>query len=79
MNLPPCFTDPEAKRVLRQLCTEQQVDIELLQDLCSLMHEHTAKARIESMGDGGLRKAVEVMFGTTLLGETTDQLQLLYR
>jgi DNA sulfur modification protein DndD len=30
---------------------------------------------IESMGDGGLRKAVEVMFGTTLLEETVDQLQ----
>jgi DNA sulfur modification protein DndD len=30
---------------------------------------------IESMGDGGLRKAVEVMFGTTLLQETVDRLQ----
>jgi hypothetical protein len=47
MNLPPCFTDPEAKRVLRQLCTEQQIDVELLQDLCALMHENTGKARIE--------------------------------
>jgi DNA sulfur modification protein DndD len=35
-----------------------------------------AAEMIESMGDGGLRKAVEVMFGTTLLEETVDQLQL---
>ncbi len=30
---------------------------------------------IDSMGDGGLRKAVEVMFGTHLIQETTDRLQ----
>jgi hypothetical protein len=51
MNLPPCFTDSEAKRAMRQLCAEQRVDVELLQDLCSLMHEHTGKARIEGIDD----------------------------
>jgi DNA sulfur modification protein DndD len=30
---------------------------------------------IESMGDGGMRRAVEVMFGTKLVSETTDRLQ----
>jgi hypothetical protein len=50
-NSPPCFTDLEAKRVLRKLCEECRVSIELLQDLCELEHEHTAKQRVEAIDD----------------------------
>ncbi len=50
-NLPPCFTDREAKRALQSLCSEHHVDTELLQDLCALLHEHTGKARKDGMDE----------------------------
>lgn len=51
MNLPPCFTDPEAKRVLRAVCEEYRVSVEFLQDLCEMEHSHTGKARVDEINE----------------------------
>ncbi len=51
MNLPPSFTDPEAKKMLRKLCQENRVDVELLQELSALMLEHSAKSRIDGIDE----------------------------
>lgn len=37
MKPPPCFEDPEAKRMIKQICEEHQIDVDLLKDLCELV------------------------------------------
>jgi hypothetical protein len=36
MKAPPCFDDPETKRVVKQICEQHRVDSELLKDLCEM-------------------------------------------
>jgi hypothetical protein len=41
MKAPPCFDDPECKKVIRGLCEEHRIDAALLKDLCELMQQHS--------------------------------------
>ena len=45
MKTPPCFEDPEAKKVIRQLCQQHRVDTELAKDLCELIQDHSGSGR----------------------------------
>jgi hypothetical protein len=45
MKPPPCFEDPETKRIIRQICEEHRIDAELLKDLCELVNEHSGSGR----------------------------------
>lgn len=45
MKVPPCFEDPETKKIIRQICNEHGVDMELLKDLCELMNEYSGSGR----------------------------------
>jgi len=45
MKVPPCFEDPETKKIIRQICNEHGIDIELLKDLCELMNEYSGSGR----------------------------------
>lgn len=45
MKAPPCFEDPEAKKVIRRLCQQHRVDTELLKDLCELIQDHSGSGR----------------------------------
>jgi hypothetical protein len=39
MKAPPCFEDPEARKMIREICEQHTIDLELLKDLCELMNE----------------------------------------
>jgi hypothetical protein len=45
MKVPPCFEDPETKKIIRQICNEHGIDMELLKDLCELMNEYSGSGR----------------------------------
>ncbi len=45
MKAPPCFDDPETKRIIREICDQHAIDIELLKDLCELIAEHSGSGR----------------------------------
>lgn len=41
----PAFEDPETKKLIQALCTEQQIDDQLLKDLCEIMQMHSGAGR----------------------------------
>jgi len=45
MKAPPCFEDPETKRIIRKICEQHSIDDELLKDLCELMNEYSGSGR----------------------------------
>ncbi len=45
MKAPPCFDDPETKKLIRQICDEHKIDGELLKDLCELINGHSGAGR----------------------------------
>jgi hypothetical protein len=45
MKAPPCFEDPETRKIIRQICEQHSIDTELLKDLCELMGEHSGSGR----------------------------------
>ena len=45
MKAPPCFEDPETRKIIRQICEQYSIDIELLKDLCELMNEYSGSGR----------------------------------
>lgn len=45
MKAPPCFEDPETRKIIRQICEQHSIDIELLKDLCELMNEYSGVGR----------------------------------
>ena len=45
MKAPPCFDDPETKKIIRQICDQHDIDTELLKDLCELMNEYSGSGR----------------------------------
>lgn len=45
MKAPPCFEDPETRKIIRQICDQHGIDTELLKDLCELMNEHSGSGR----------------------------------
>ena len=45
MKVPPCFEDPETKRIIREICDQYSVDAELLKDLCDLVAVYSGSGR----------------------------------
>jgi|GEM_PF-1898754 len=45
MKAPPCFEDTETKRVVKKICDEFRIDIDLLKDICELVQERTGEGR----------------------------------
>jgi len=45
MKVPPCFRDSTSKRIIKSICAEHGVSVELLKDLCELMNEHSGSGR----------------------------------
>lgn len=45
MKAPPCFDDPETKRLIKQICEEHRIDGQLLKDLCELVNEYSGSGR----------------------------------
>jgi len=45
MKAPPCFEDPETRKIIRQICDQHSIDIGLLKDLCELMNEYSGSGR----------------------------------
>lgn len=45
MSLPACFSDKEAKKVIRKLCKENDIDVLLLQDLCEVFIQFSGAGR----------------------------------
>jgi Small protein found in certain Dnd DNA modification systems len=45
MKAPPCFDDPESKKIIRRICEQQRVDIDLLKDLCEIVNNHAGSGR----------------------------------
>ena len=51
INLPPCFADRSAKKLLGKLCAEHNIDDDLLKELCEKVSEHAGKGRIDGIDD----------------------------
>ena len=49
MNLPPCFEEPESKKVIKELCEENKIDAKLLKDLCEVVLEYSGSGRKEGI------------------------------
>jgi hypothetical protein len=51
MKAPPCFDDPETKKLVKQVCKQHQVDAELLKDLCELVTQYSGSGRRFGLDD----------------------------
>lgn len=49
MKPPPCFRDPETKKMIKGLCVQNEVDDRLLQDLCEVVEQHAGSGRREGI------------------------------
>ena len=45
MKAPPCFEDPETKRIVKQICEEHRIDNAILKDVCELVQERSGEGR----------------------------------
>lgn len=45
MKAPPCFDDPESKKVIKELSEKHRIDITLLKDLCEIIQQCSGSAR----------------------------------
>jgi len=45
MKEPPCFEDSESKKIIRSICEQHRIDIELLKDLCEIVNVHAGSGR----------------------------------
>lgn len=45
MKAPPCFEDSETKRMVKSICDENNIDVDLLKDLCEIVNEHSGSGR----------------------------------
>ncbi len=45
MKAPPCFEDPETKRIVKQICEEHKIDMVILKDVCELVQERSGEGR----------------------------------
>lgn len=51
MKAPPCFDDPETKKLVKQVCRQHQIDPELLKDLCELVTQYSGSGRRFGLDD----------------------------
>lgn len=51
MKAPPCFDDPDTKRMIRDICDQHRIDTELLKDLCELVNEYSGSGRRFGLDD----------------------------
>ena len=49
MKAPPCFEDTETKKIVKEICTEHRIDMELLKDLCEFVQERSGEGRRSGM------------------------------
>lgn len=45
MKAPPCFEDPETKRLIRKTCENHEIDVDLLRDLCEVVLKYSGSGR----------------------------------
>ena len=45
MKAPPCFEDSESKKVIRKICDQHRIDMDLLKDLCEIVNVHAGSGR----------------------------------
>lgn len=45
MKAPPCFEDTETKKIVKEICTEHRIDMQLLKDLCELIQERSGEGK----------------------------------
>ena len=49
MKAPPCFEDPETKKIVKEICAHNQIDMELLKVLCELVQVRSGEGRRNGM------------------------------
>lgn len=45
MRAPPCFSDPDTRKMIRDVCREHNIDEALLKDLCGIVNERSGVGR----------------------------------
>ena len=67
MKAPPCFDDPESKKIIRSICEQHRIDMDLLKDLCEIVNVHAGSGRrfglpedIEAILDRFIKNSKEV-------------------
>lgn len=43
--IPACFTDSESKKIIKELCTQNTVDVVLLRELCEVVGQYAGSGR----------------------------------
>ena len=51
MKAPPCFEDPETTKMIRGICENHKLDVQLLTDICELVLEHSGSGRRFGLDD----------------------------
>jgi hypothetical protein len=51
MKAPPCFDDPDTKRIVRQICEQHRIDSELLKDLSELVNHYSGSGKRFGLDD----------------------------
>ena len=66
MKAPPCFEDPESKKIIRKICEQHRIDVDLLKDLCDIVNERAGSGKrfglpeeIEAVLDRFIKNAKE--------------------
>lgn len=49
MRPPPCFDDKESRRIIDQICRQNNVDANLLVELCEVVHNYSGSGRPEGI------------------------------
>ena len=49
MSQPSCFEDEKAAPVIERVCAEQNIDVELLRELCSLVDRYAGSGRAQGI------------------------------
>jgi hypothetical protein len=49
MRQPPCFIDRETRRSIEALCHQNQIDVQLLSELCEIVHNYSGSGRREGI------------------------------
>lgn len=49
MKPPPCFEDKDTRKIIDQLCADNRIDVELLENIVEIVQNYSGSGRKESV------------------------------
>ena len=59
MRLPACFEDKDARRIIDGVCEANQIDSQLISDLCEIAHSYSGSGRSHGITEDIIRCITE--------------------